>query len=152
MKRTYQVFSSHQIDTGFAADRRIDLRQQGRWHLHQRQSAQVNRGRKTSQIANDAAAQRQYQIVSLKTIFTEEIDSFFQLSKRLVTFAFTHQPGNGLEARGFQRPNDFAPVQVKNALVRNESNPSRRLERNQVAEVPPDTCADIDFAATSFLF
>ena len=47
MKSTYQIFSSGKINTGFAANRRIDLRQKRRGHLDQRQTAEVNRSTET---------------------------------------------------------------------------------------------------------
>src|SRR5690349_13365490 len=106
MKSAYEVLPSREIDSSLAADRGIDLRQQGCGHLRQRQSAQVNRRAEAGEIANHTAAQRHDEIVSFKAIFTEKSDSLFQNSERLVALSFRHQPLERLKARGFQRAHD----------------------------------------------
>ena len=45
------------IDAGFAANRRINLRQQGRRYLDEGNSPLIGRGRETGQIADHTTAQ-----------------------------------------------------------------------------------------------
>ena len=56
MKRTNQVFALGGIDTGFAANRRIHLRQQRGWDLHETDPAPQHGGGKANQITDDTAA------------------------------------------------------------------------------------------------
>ena len=53
-----QVFARPGVDAGLAADRAVDLRQQGRRDLHEIDAAQQCRGGKPGEVADDAAAER----------------------------------------------------------------------------------------------
>src|SRR5215471_19325218 len=58
MERADQVLAERVIDTHFAADRAVDLRQQGRRNLDERNPAQKGRCGETGGVADDAAADR----------------------------------------------------------------------------------------------
>src|SRR5439155_25765564 len=53
-----EVLAFYQVDAGFAADGRVDLREQGGGHLHDRDAAHENRGQETTHVVHDAAAER----------------------------------------------------------------------------------------------
>ena len=56
MKRADEVLAQRVVDADLAADRAVDLRQQRRRHLHDRDAAQVRRGREAGDVADDATA------------------------------------------------------------------------------------------------
>ena len=56
VKRTNHVFAQRVVDAGFATNGRIDLRQQGRRHLHKRHATHVAGSGKTCHITDHATA------------------------------------------------------------------------------------------------
>ena len=58
VKRSDQVLAERVIDAGLPADRAVDLREQGRRHVHDRDAAQVRRRGEADEIADHAAADR----------------------------------------------------------------------------------------------
>ena len=58
VERADHVLAERMVDAGLAADRRVDLREQRRRHLHERHAALVDRGGEAGEVADDAAAQR----------------------------------------------------------------------------------------------
>src|ERR1700752_4010252 len=125
MKSSHQILSSGKIDSGFAADRRIDLRQKSRGYLNERQTPEVNCRTKTRQIADDSTAQRHHQIVPFKAIFTKKSDRFLQHSERFVTLTFGHQPFERLKPGSLQRTLNITTVKVEDPLVRDDSDATR---------------------------
>ncbi len=58
MERADHVLAERVVDAGLAADRRVDLREQRRRHLHERHSALIDRRGEAGDVADDAAAER----------------------------------------------------------------------------------------------
>ena len=56
MERADQVLAQRVVDADLAADRAVDLRQQRRRHLDDRDAAQIGRRREAGDVADDAAA------------------------------------------------------------------------------------------------
>ena len=56
MKRADQVLAERVVDADLAADRAVDLREQRRRHVHQRDAAQERRGGESRGVADHAAA------------------------------------------------------------------------------------------------
>ncbi len=56
MKRADQILSEREVDADFAADRTIDLGEQRRRDVHERDPAQERRRGESGGVANDAAA------------------------------------------------------------------------------------------------
>ena len=63
MERSDQVLALRQVDRGLAADRRIDLRDERRRDVDERDTAQVRRGEEPGGIAERAAADRDDRLV-----------------------------------------------------------------------------------------
>ena len=90
MKRAGKVFARRQIYSGLSTHGRIDLREQSRRDLNQRNAAQVNRGRKSGEVAHDASTERNHGIASLETRFAYEAKRLLERAQRLVAFAVRH--------------------------------------------------------------
>ena len=117
MKSADEILSRRQIDAGFSADRRVDLREQCGRNLDDGDTAQVNGRGKSSEIADHAATERQHEIVSFEAIFVEEFDCFFKDRERLVTLAFGHQPMKWLVPGALETAHHFTAVKPENSLV-----------------------------------
>ena len=111
MKSTDEVFSPREINPGFAADRRIDLRQKRCRDLNERQSAQVNRSGETREVADDATAECEYEIVPFKAVFAQESYRFFKATERLIPLALRHEPFERRESGSLQRTLNFTAVE-----------------------------------------
>ena len=70
---TDQVLACRGVDRGLAADRRIDLRQQGRRNLHEAAAALDDRAGEANQIADHPAAERNDMIRPLDTEFEQSV-------------------------------------------------------------------------------
>ena len=57
MPRPDHVFPRGRVYRGFPANGAVDLREQGRRHLHIRNSAMINRRDKSGEVAHHSAAQ-----------------------------------------------------------------------------------------------
>src|SRR6185436_2577154 len=150
MKSAYQILSSRKIDSRFAANRRIYLRQKRCGHLDQRQAAEINRRAETRQIPYDPTAQRHYEIVPFEAVFAEKSDRLLQYRKRFVTLTFGHQPLERLKSGGLQRTFYVPSVKAEDPRVRDDSNSTPSWQ--QLSEILSNTAADIDFTASSRLF
>ena len=58
MKRANQILALRMIDADFAADRAVDLREQRRWHVDERDAAEICGRGEAGHVADDAAADR----------------------------------------------------------------------------------------------
>ena len=65
MKSADEILAGREVHAGLAANRSVDLREQGCRHLHESNAAQISRGGKTRQVANHSAAQRDHHVASL---------------------------------------------------------------------------------------
>src|SRR5687767_15887610 len=74
MKRTNKVLAHRQSDSRFSADRSIDLSEQCGGNLDDRNTAQLAGRRKSGQVANHAATQRDNQPGSLEAAFSEKLN------------------------------------------------------------------------------
>ena len=68
-----QVLAMARVDAGLAADRGIDLRQQGGRHLDEVDAAQQRRGGKAGEIADHAAAQRDQRRLAVGPLVEQRI-------------------------------------------------------------------------------
>ena len=83
MKGADQVLALRRVDSGLAADRGIHLRQQRGRHLHEIEAAADDRGGKTGEVADHAAAERDHEIVALDLgldqFLADKFDAFVTL-------------------------------------------------------------------------
>ena len=75
VKRADQVLAALVIDARLAADRRIDLCQQRRRHLHEADAAHEDRGGKTRDIADHAATQRDDEALAIRATIDQRIEN-----------------------------------------------------------------------------
>ena len=102
IKGAHEVFARREIDAHFAADRAIDLRQQGRWRLDKRDAPQVSCRDKPGQVADDAAAQSHNERVRSRRWRARRSQQIGACSNSW-TFPPREQPEHGIEARLAQR-------------------------------------------------
>ena len=58
MECANEILACGDVDRGLAADRRLDHREQRRWHVRDAHTAQVRRGREPGSISDRTAAER----------------------------------------------------------------------------------------------
>ena len=84
MKRADEVLAAGMVDAGLAADRRIHLREQRGWNLHERDAALVTGGREAGHVADHAAAQRNDAGIARKAVGDEHVEHARDVGERLV--------------------------------------------------------------------
>jgi len=82
-----QVFALRQVDTGFAADARIDLREEGCGHLDVGDAAHVNAGEESAYVADDAAAEGDQQRAAISAGSGHLAEELFNAGEGLVFLA-----------------------------------------------------------------
>ena len=86
MPRTDHILPSCCVYRGFPADGAVDLREQGRRHLHIGDSAMINRRDKSPQIAHHSAAKCHEKRRTIQARLTHPIADPFGLAQRLRFF------------------------------------------------------------------
>ena len=87
MKAADKVLALGKIDAGFAADGRIDLREESRGHLHIADSAHEDGSKKPADIAHDAAAKSDQQRTAIAAAADHLAQQPVHALHRLVLFA-----------------------------------------------------------------
>ena len=82
-----QILAGARVDRGLAADRAVDLRQQGGGQLHEMAAALQDGRRKADQVADHAAAQRDYMVATLDLQRQQRVEQFLQMAPALGLFA-----------------------------------------------------------------
>ena len=81
VKGANRVLAARRVHRGFAADRGIDLGQQGRRHLHEFHAALHQAGRETGNITNHAATERNEYIAAVSRGFEQPVQDAFEIGK-----------------------------------------------------------------------
>ena len=106
MKRAEQILAVRRIDSGLAADRGIDLRQQRGRHLHEIDAAAQDRRGKAREVADHAAAERDHQIVALDLRRDQRFADLFKSGIALGALAFVdddmRRRDTGIRQRGLR--------------------------------------------------
>ncbi len=89
-----KVLALRGVDPGFAANRTVDLRQQRCRYLHKTNAAAQNRGGKAHQIADNAAAQSDHNVIAFDLLIQQPIHAMGQLCPALCRLT-------GGQAKGF---------------------------------------------------
>ena len=103
MEGADQVLAVRRIDAGLAADRGIDLRQQGGRHLHEIDAAAQDRGREAGEIADHAAAERDDEIVALDLGRDQRLADLLETGIALGALAFVDDDARRRDAGVRQR-------------------------------------------------
>ena len=117
MEGTDQVLALRRVDAGFAADRGIDLGDDGGGDLDEGKSAVENGGYEASQIAHDAAAERDddgFPVMSGADHFAGE---GFRMDHRLRGLACGHCVQRGVETFSFKRREQRFRMQGGHGLI-----------------------------------
>ena len=93
VKRADHVFAEWMIDRSFAADRRINLSQQGGRDLDERRAALKHRCGKAGEITDDAATQCNQRGLALRAVRQQGIKHFVQCAPVFVCFAVGQHDG-----------------------------------------------------------
>ncbi len=120
MERADHVLAEPVVDTGLAADRRVDLRQQRRRQLHEAHAALVGRGREAGDVADDAAAQRDDGHAAIEACLEHRIVDRFEHRGVLESLAVRHDDRHDAIAERRQGRNERVAVQRRDGLVRDE--------------------------------
>ena len=81
VERADHVLAARMIDAGLAADRRVDLREQRRRHLHEIDAALVAGGGESGDVADHAAAERHDGSVAVQPRVDERVDDAMRTSR-----------------------------------------------------------------------
>jgi ElaB/YqjD/DUF883 family membrane-anchored ribosome-binding protein len=87
VERADQILAGAAVDRGLAADRAVDLREQGGGNLDEVAAALEDRGREADQVADHAAAQRDDMIAALDAEIEQLVGERFELGPALGRFA-----------------------------------------------------------------
>src|ERR1700739_4457141 len=95
MEAADEVLSRTEVRAGLAADRGVDLGEQGGGNLHVVDAAHVDGGEKAGHIAEDAAAEGEEQGTAIGTGFGELDGKLFDAGEALVLFPGGHEEDSG---------------------------------------------------------
>src|SRR5262249_47708108 len=130
-KRANQVLSGFEVDTGFAADGRVELRLYRRRNLNELHAAHVHRGQHSADITDYAAAEGDDDRLAIRPTLDQFFRQKFKSRKTLVAFAVSHLYQLGGKSRGDKRfKQDFSPSA---AHGRNREDKQRFDSAQQVA-------------------
>ena len=115
-----QILARAGVDRGLAADRRIDLRQQGGGQLYEMAAALEDGGGKADQISNDAAAQRDDMVAPFDLQAKQGVEQLFQMPPALGLFARRQDDGFDPDIGGAQAGVEPRQLRVGNVGVRDD--------------------------------
>jgi len=146
MERADHVLAERMVDRGLAADRRVDLREQRRGHLHARDAAQVDRRREAGHVADHAAAERDDRRRAIGPELEETRQEVAQRLQALVLLAVGDQHDVGRDAGLVERRAQRRQVVRGNDRVGDDDRPAR-VARQHVAHPGERPAADHDRVA-----
>ncbi|QTK81333.1 Hypothetical protein AT6N2_L0403 [Agrobacterium tumefaciens] len=120
VKNTEKVLAVAAVDAGLATDGGIDLRQKRGRYLHEADAAAHNACRKTSEIADHAAAQRDHRIVALHACSENCIADRHEMLEALGLFTCRQGQRDGLDAIRLQSVHETFEIKRRDMLVRDD--------------------------------
>ena len=102
IERADHVLAEGMIDTGLAAHRRVDLRQQRGRDLHERDAAHVGCCSEAGQIADDATTECDHGGLAITFFCQQDIEYLHQAGPGLLLLAIGQDDGGDLLASVFQ--------------------------------------------------
>ncbi len=103
MKGAEQIFSRHQIDAGFAADRSIDLGQHGGWDLDYVDAAHIDGGEESGYVADYAAAESDQGDSAICSLLYQLFGEILKGGKTFGALAVGHFQGECFNSRSRER-------------------------------------------------
>ena len=149
IERADQVLSLGRVDCGLAADRGIDLGQQGRRDLNEIDAAQGQRRADARQIPDHAAAERDQRRLAVDPHFQQFAADLFQMGEILGLFAGLQHDGLARDPGGRQRLGEGRQVsRLSDVFIGNDDDPVRAQHRfDMLARIGQQTTADQDVVA-----
>ena len=117
VKGADHVLAKRMIDAGLAPNRRIDLRQQGGWHLHKIDATLIDRRRKTRHVADHAAADRHQQRPAIEARLEQRIEDQVERVEGLVGLAGRHDHFDERRRMRREQLPDRGPMQRRDVGV-----------------------------------
>src|SRR5947209_7365943 len=110
MEGAYQILAGLEIYPDLAADGAIHLTQQSGRHLNERNAAQIGRGDKAGEVADDAAPQCHDKRFSLQPVDSKFVVTNLNCFETFRCLARGHNDLKRLKPRLHQCPGNFVPV------------------------------------------
>ena len=98
VERADDVLDAGKVDGHLAAHRRVDLRQRGGGDAHKVDAAHVAGRHEPRQVAHDAAAQPDHQVLSCKAVLQQRRAQLLIHRERLCALAHVHRANETLRA------------------------------------------------------
>ena len=102
MKAAHQILTKPRVDAGLAADRAVDLGQQGGRHLGYGDAAAQDTGGETGEIADHPAAQGDDHVAALDAGFQQGVEQALELGETLACLAGRQDYFMALDAGSIQ--------------------------------------------------
>ena len=119
-----QIFARAGVDRGLAADRRIDLGQQGGGQLHEMAAALEDGGGKADEVANDPAAQRDDMVAAFDLQREQGVEQLLQMPPALGLFARRQDDGFDPDIGGAQAGVEPGQLGCGDVGVRDDDEPA----------------------------
>ena len=107
VERPQQILSRDKIHGSLAANGGIDLREHGRWNLHQLDAAHVKRGQESADVADHTAAECDDDSLAVSTHARQLVGEGLDRGQALGWLAVHHRNHLRRESRGFERSHEF---------------------------------------------
>ena len=142
VERTDQVLATGVVNARLAADRGIDLREQRRRHLDERDAAQVGRGGEPGDIANDAPAEGDDGRVAVGARFDQPVEDERYGVERLAALAV--RQADGLDLLAVEAGRQRVEVKRRNDVVADDQAIVAGHVRGQVETTTEQPATDDD--------
>jgi hypothetical protein len=147
-ERADHVLAERMVDAGLAADRGIDLRKQRRRNLDERNAALVDRRGEASEIADDAAAERDQERPALGAEFEQARQQVVERRGILVRLAVRNEHGVDANPGGVEALSQRREVQARHDGVRHDDGARATGERKSRCRFAQKAAADVDRVAS----
>ncbi len=138
------VLAERVVDRGLAADGRIDLREQGRRHLDERDAALIDRRGKAGDVADHTAAQRDDRGASLAAVLEQRIENRIERLPVLVVLAIGQDDAQRVDAGALQTRFKTLQIQRRHDLVGDDGGALLRQALDDQLGLLQNTRADVD--------
>jgi hypothetical protein len=132
------------IDAGLAADRRIDLREQRRRNLDERNAALVDRRGEAGEIADDAAAERDQERPALGAELEQARQEIVKRRRILVHLAVGNDHGVAANAGVVEALPQRSEVEPRDDRIRDDDGTRTGSEREPRRRVAQEAAPDVD--------
>ena len=145
-----KVLAVARVDAGLAADRRVDLGQEGRRYLDEIDATQQHRGGKAREIADHAAAQSDQGRLAIRPMVEQLVHQPGKARELLAALACRHGDRRGLDAGLVEGSGEAGTVERGDGFVAHDGDARGGQQRaRQVAGAVDQAGADRDIVAAA---